>query len=153
MFTLTSPDFTNGESIPERFSCDGEDSSPALAWSDAPEGTKTFALIMDDPDAPMKKWVHWLLYNIPANKSELPHAVASEERLPDGSLQGRNSWHQIGYGGPCPPSGVHRYFFKLYALDCTLELEAGADKQALVQAMENHILAKADMMGIYKRSI
>ena len=152
MFTLTSPDFMHGQMMPVRFSCDGEDSSPALRWDDPPAGTKSFVLIMEDPDAPAGTWVHWLLYNIPPKKTSLEPAVPSEERLPDGSLQGRNSWYQIRYGGPCPPSGVHRYFFRLYALDNVLSLEAGADKPTLVQAMQNHILAQAELMGLFQRN-
>ncbi|HEY60901.1 MAG TPA: YbhB/YbcL family Raf kinase inhibitor-like protein [Anaerolineae bacterium] len=151
MFELTSPDFTNGGMIPQLYSCDGEDTSPKLIWKDPPQGTKSFALIMDDPDAPMGTWVHWIIFNIPPEKLSLPRAVSPEMNLPDGSQQGRNSWHQISYGGPCPPSGTHRYLFKLYALATILDLEAGADKATLVRAMEKHILKKAELMGLFKR--
>ncbi len=150
-FELTSSAFAHGESIPMRYSCDGEDISPPLTWGDPPAGTQSFALIMDDPDAPMGTWVHWVVYNLPAATRGLPENVPTDAQLPDGSLQGTNSWGRIGYGGPCPPSGTHRYFFKLYALDTTINLPAGAEKKALLQAMQGHVLAEAELMGTFQR--
>ena len=150
-FELTSTAFGQGEPIPRRYTCDGEDISPPLQWSDPPQGTQSFALIADDPDAPMGTWVHWVLYNIPAQARGLPEAVSSDAELPDGSRHGQNSWRRLGYGGPCPPSGTHRYFFKLYALDAQLDLAAGANKKQLLRAMEGHVLAQAELMGTYTR--
>ena len=150
-FELTSTAFGQGEPIPRRYTCDGEDISPPLQWSDPPQGTQSFALIADDPDAPMGTWVHWVLYNIPAQARSLPEAVSSDAELPDGSRHGQNSWRRLGYGGPCPPSGTHRYFFKLYALDAQLDLAAGTNKKQLLRAMEGHILAQAELMGTYTR--
>ena len=133
--SLTSPAFSEGEAIPGKHTCDGEDLSPALAWSAPPEGTQSFALIMDDPDAPVGTWVHWVLYNLPANARSLAEGILPDETLPDGSLPGKNSWKIIGYGGPCPPSGTHRYFFKLYALDSKLDDAAGFNQTG---AAESH---------------
>ncbi len=149
--TLTSTAFTHGAMIPKRYTCDDQDISPPLSWSEPPEKTQSFALIMDDPDAPMGTWVHWVIYNIPVTARALPEGVPADGDLPDGSRQGRNSWRKIGYGGPCPPSGTHRYFFKLYALDTVLALAAGATKDELLKAMEGHILAQAELMGRYTR--
>jgi hypothetical protein len=144
-FALTSPAFTQGQPIPSQFSCKGADVSPALAWTEPPAGTRSFALIMDDPDAPMGTWDHWVLFNIPPETRSLP-----EDFQPAAPIAtGRNSWGRNDYGGPCPPSGTHRYFFKLYALDTTLNLSAGADKQALLSAMQGHILAQAELMGTF----
>jgi len=148
---LTSSAFTHGAMIPKKYTCDGRDISPPLSWSDPPEKTESFALIMDDPDAPMGTWVHWVLYNIPATARSLSEGVPTDAELPDGSRQGRNSWHRIGYGGPCPPSGTHRYFFKLYALDTKLNLASGVTKEELLQAMAGHIVAQAELMGRYSR--
>ena len=150
-FEVTSSAFVQGDPIPVKYTCDGDDTSPPLAWGDPPEGTASFALINDDPDAPAGTWVHWLLYNLPADARSLPEAVPADARLPDGSLHGQNSWRRLGYGGPCPPSGTHRYFFKLYALDTALNLASGADKQATLKAMEGHILGQAELMGVYSR--
>lgn len=148
---LTSPAFMQGEPIPGRYTCLGEDISPALAWGEPPAGTRSFALIMDDPDAPVGTWVHWVIFNIPASARGLPEAFPADATLPDGSLGGRNSWGNTGYGGPCPPSGTHRYFFKLYALDETIAIEAGADKGELEKAMVGHILASAELMGTFSK--
>ena len=150
-FELTSTAFTPGEPIPRKYTCDGEDISPPLRWSDPPQNTRSFALIADDPDAPMGTWVHWVLYNLPAETRTLPEAVPPDADLPDGSRHGKNGWPRLGYGGPCPPSGTHRYFFKLYALDTVLELAAGASKKQLLRAMEGHILGQAELMGLYTR--
>lgn len=148
---LTSPAFADGGLIPRRYTCDGDDASPPLAWSGVPATTVSLALIADDPDAPRGTWVHWVLYNLPATTTSLPEALPTDERLPNGALQGRNDFRRTGYGGPCPPSGTHRYFFKLYALDTVLSLEPGATKQQLLQAMEGHVLAEAQLMGRYAR--
>jgi len=148
---LTSSAFAHGEPIPRRYTCDGEDISPPLRWSDPPPGTRSFALIADDPDAPMGTFVHWVLFNLPAEARALPEAVPSEGELPDGSRHGQNGWQRLGYGGPCPPRGTHRYFFRLYALDTILDLAAGVGKKRLLQAMEGHILAQGELMGTYTR--
>lgn len=150
--TLSSNAFNDGESIPKKYTCDGEDISPQLSWDNVPEGTQSFALISDDPDAPMGTWVHWVIYNIPADKSELQENFPTDAELSDGTLNGKNSWPRLGYGGPCPPSGTHRYYFKLYALDTRLDLESGATKEQLLSAMEGHILDQAEYMGTYSRS-
>lgn len=148
---LTSPAFTQGQPIPVKFSCKGADVSPALVWSEPPTGTKSFALIMDDPDAPMGTWVHWVLFNIPAAARALPEGVPTSATLADGSVQGVTSARSAGYHGPCPPSGTHRYFFKLYALDTALNLTSSADKKAVEAAMEGHILAQAELMGTFSK--
>jgi len=150
-FELTSSAVAHEEPIPQKYTCDGEDMSPPLEWSDPPEGTQSLALIADDPDAPVGTWVHWVLYNLPAETRALSEAVPSDADLPDGSSNGKNGWRRLGYGGPCPPSGTHRYFFKLYALDTTLDLAAGASKEQLLRAMEGHILAQTELMGTYTR--
>ena len=149
-FELKSP-FAAGGPIPRKYTCDGEDISPPLQWSSAPQDTQSFALIADDPDAPIGTWVHWVLYNLPGGTCALPEAILPDANLPDGSRHGKNSWGRLGYGGPCPPSGTHRYFFKLYALDAVLELPAAASKEELLQAMEGHILAQTELMGLYSR--
>lgn len=151
-FALRSPDFANGANIPRAFTCEGEDRSPALEWSDAPPGTKTFALIADDPDAPSGTWVHWVIYNIPGSARSLTAGVEKKEQLADGSRQGRNDSRKTGYNGPCPPPGkAHRYFFKLYALSVELTLTPGASKSDVEHAMEGHILARTEWMGRYQR--
>ena len=150
-FRIHSPDFQEGSSIPSKFTCDGSDISPTLQWEDPPANTKSFTLIIHDPDAPAGDWTHWLLYNIPSDKQSLLESFPSEINLPDGMRQGRNSWHQTKYGGPCPPSGTHRYFFTLYALDTFLEQEGGADRQEVLAAMRSHILAQAQLIGTYCR--
>ena len=152
-FALTSPAFTEGSAIPVKYSCDGADVSPPLAWSDAPPGTVSFALIADDPDAPAGTWVHWVLYNLPATITELPENVAKVETLDlGGARQGRNDFHRPGYGGPCPPPGpAHRYFFKLYALDTALKLRSAAQKKDLEAAMQGHTLGMAQLAGTYAR--
>ncbi len=150
-FELTSTAFDEGQEIPERYSCDGQDISPPLAWGDPPEGTESFALISDDPDAPVGTWVHWVLYNIPADARELPEDVPAQDELDDGSLHGQNSWERRDYGGPCPPGGTHRYVFKLYALDTTLDFKPGATKKELLNAMDGHVLAQAQLIGTYTR--
>jgi len=148
---VTSSAFKEGEMIPKKYTCDDRDVSPPLAWGQTPPGTKSAALICDDPDAPMGTWVHWVLFNVPAGTHELPENVAPEKTLAFGERQGKNSWGKIGYGGPCPPGGTHRYYFKLYALDTVLNLESGSTKAQLLAAMKGHILAEGQLMGKYKR--
>lgn len=148
---LCSSAFDDGGMIPRSFTCDGADRSPPLEWRTVPDGTRSLALICDDPDAPMGTWVHWVYYDIPAETSSLPENVAPHEQPPNGGTQGTNDFRKIGYGGPCPPGGTHRYYFKLYALDATLKLSPGATKKELRKAMEGHILGQAELMGKYKR--
>ncbi len=151
-FELTSTAFSVGETIPKKFTCDGPDVSPQLKWNEPPAKTLSIALIMDDPDAPSGTWVHWVLYDLPANTRELPEGVAKQDQVSGGARQGRNDFGKIGYGGPCPPPGKpHRYFFKLYALDAKLGLKAGATKAEVERAMKGHILAQAELMGKYGR--
>lgn len=148
---VTSTAFKEGEMIPQKHTCDDRDVSPPLAWSEAPAGAKSFALICDDPDAPVGTWVHWVLFNLPATTRELPENIAPEKTLAFGERHGKNSWGRLGYGGPCPPGGTHRYFFKLYALDTTLSLQPGATKADVEKAMQGHILSQGQLMGRYKR--
>lgn len=149
---IKSADFKEGGEIPKKFTCEGEDISPELEWENVPEGTKSFALICDDPDAPVGVWVHWVIYNIPSNFRKLERNVPKVSKLENGILQGKNSWPRIGYNGPCPPPGKpHRYYFKLYALDTILNLKEGATKEELLNAMKGHILAEAQTMGTYRR--
>ncbi len=149
--SLISSAFTPGQSIPAKYSCTGREISPPLSWSGAPASTRSFALIVDDPDAPGGTWVHWVLFNIPPATSQLPEALPAGGSLSDGTLQGRNSSGNIGYNGPCPPSGIHRYFFHLYALDAALSLAQGANKGELLSAMQGHILAQGELMGTFSR--
>ncbi|MEO7367169.1 MAG: YbhB/YbcL family Raf kinase inhibitor-like protein [Gemmatimonadaceae bacterium] len=149
---LTSSAFSPNGEIPTKYTCEGEDLSPELSWSGAPGGTKSFAMIVDDPDAPDPKapkmvYVHWVLHNIPASATTLPED-ATKSGLPEGTVQGTNDWDKQKYGGPCPPIGVHRYFFKLFALDTELKLSA-PNKPDLLAAMEGHILAQTELMGTY----
>ncbi|MGR8979302.1 MAG: YbhB/YbcL family Raf kinase inhibitor-like protein [Gammaproteobacteria bacterium] len=153
--SLKSSAFAHETEVPKIFTCDGPETSPALSWSNIPENTRSLVLIVDDPDAPdpaapKLTWVHWLLYNIPPNVSELPENIASKD-LPKGTLEGRNDWKQTGYRGPCPPIGRHRYFFKLYALDTQLPDLNLPTKARLEKAMAGHILDRAELIGTYKR--
>jgi hypothetical protein len=151
-FTISSPSFANGGDIAKKFTCDGADVSPQLSWTEPPAGTKTFALLADDPDAPVGNWNHWTLWNMPAKARGLAEGVSKDPRLSDGTQQGRNDFHKTGYNGPCPPPGKpHRYYFKLFALDASLELKPEAGKHALEAAMKGHILAQAEWMGRYGR--
>jgi Raf kinase inhibitor-like YbhB/YbcL family protein len=148
---LSSPAFTNGQAIPAEHTCDGRNDSPPLRWTGVPDGTVSFALTCDDPDAP-GGWVHWILYNLPATTRELSARVPAVAQLPDGAAQGISDFKRPGYGGPCPPPGKHhRYFFKLHALDSKLTLKPGATKPALLEAMKPHLLAAATVMGTYGR--
>jgi Raf kinase inhibitor-like YbhB/YbcL family protein len=152
-FDLTSSAFSHEAPIPARYTCDGEDMSPPLAWSDAPQGTTAFALIMDDPDAPRGVFTHWVLFNVPAQVQDLPEAVPKTARLADRGLQGRNDFGKVGYGGPCPPPGPpHRYRFTLYALDIILDLSPGASKQQVLEAIQDHTLDHALLIGTYRRA-
>jgi hypothetical protein len=148
---ITSTAFANEGMIPRRYTCDGEDISPPLSWRGVPPGAKSLALIADDPDAPRKTWVHWVVYNVPAESGGLPENVPPEKTIVGGGRQGTSNFGRVGYGGPCPPSGTHRYFFKLYALDAELGLAPGATKEELLQAMAGHVLAEAQLMGRYRR--
>ncbi len=150
---LTSPSFKEGQPIPPKFTCKGADISPALEWDAVPEGTRSIALIMDDPDAPRGTWVHWVLWNLPTEARSLPEAVPAKASLDDGAKQGLNDFPTTGYRGPCPPPGKpHRYYFKLYALDAPLALKEGVARKAdLVAAMKGHILAEGQLMGTFAR--
>lgn len=148
---LSSQAFKHEGMIPSRYTCDADDISPDLQWQAVPDGVQSFALICDDPDAPMGTWVHWVYFNIPSSTHSLPEEVTPAQQPDQGGRQGTNDFQRIGYGGPCPPGGSHRYYFKLYALDAMLDLDAGASKQQLLDAMEGRILAKAEMMGRYQR--
>ena len=150
-FVLSSTAFEAGGTIPVDYTCDGRDVSPPLVWGTAPEGTVSLALVCDDPDAPAGTWVHWVVYNIPPSRKGLDEAIPAVERLADGTLQGRNDFGRLGYGGPCPPGGTHRYFFRLYALDVRLDLPPGARRGELMRAMRGHVLAEAELMGRYGR--
>ncbi len=156
--TLASPAFKAGSYIPRKHTCDGADVSPELKWTGAPPGTQSFVLIADDPDAPPGTWVHWVLFDIPGGAAGLKEGRPKTEVLPDGSRQGlvwgvnEDDFSRIGYFGPCPPPGKpHRYFFRLYALDAALELPAGSTKGAVLEAMKGHVLAQAELAGLYKR--
>lgn len=151
VLNISSPAFSEGEMIPTRYTCDGPDDSPELSWSGVPEAAKSLALICDDPDAPMGTWVHWVLFNIPSSAKGLTAAIPSDASLKNGARHGTNDFRRLGYGGPCPPGGTHRYFFKLYALDDELDLESGITKAELLEAMQGHILAEGQLMGTYKR--
>ena len=150
---LTSTAFANGSEIPVLYTCEGKDVSPPLAWTGVPDGARSLALIVDDPDAPdpakpRMTWVHWVLYDLPAAAAELPEAV---KKLPAGTREGKNDWKRTGWGGPCPPVGRHRYFFKLYALDVELPDLGEPTKKELEEAMEGHIIARAELMGTYQK--
>ena len=149
---LVSADFSPGGAIPSRFTCEGENVSPEFSWKEAPIETKSFALILHDPDAPRPGgFTHWVLYNIPADKGHLDPNVPNEERVPATGMQGRNDSGEIGYTGPCPPSGTHRYYARLFALDREVRLPPGATHDELTQAMEGHVLERAELMGTYRK--
>jgi len=151
-FALTTPAFPPGGDIPRKFTCQGADLSPALAWTDAPAGAQSFALIVDDPDAPAGTWVHWVAYDLPAATHQLPEGVAKIAQIAGGGTQGINDFGNLGYGGPCPPAGnAHRYFFKLYALKAKLDLKPGASKKQVVQAMQGQVLGEVQLVGKYRR--
>ena len=149
---ISSPSFTNGGNIVKKFTCDGEDLSPQLSWSEPPAATKTFALLVDDPDAPVGNWNHWAMWNVPATARGIAEGLRKNAELSDGSQQGHNDFRKTGYDGPCPPAGKpHRYYFKLFALDTKLDLKPGATKKELEAAMKGHVLAQAEWMGRYGR--
>jgi len=149
---MTSKAFQDGGAIPRKYTCDGENISLALEWTSVPDDAMTLALIVDDPDAPDGTFVHWVLYNLPAHILEIPENLPPEGQLENGIMQGLNDFKNIGYGGPCPPGGTHRYVFKLCALDKELELPPGATKRQLLQTMEGHILDRAQLMGTYAKT-
>jgi Raf kinase inhibitor-like YbhB/YbcL family protein len=151
-FAISSTSFPSGGDIPKKFTCDSADVSPELSWTGAPAGVRSFALIADDPDAPVGTWTHWVLFDLPPQTTGLPEGVPKVDEVPDGGRQGRNDFRKIGYGGPCPPPGKpHRYFFKLYALDQMLNLKPGSSKKEVEQAMQGHIVGKAELMANYGR--
>lgn len=148
---LSTKAFEPGGMIPALFTCDSENISPDLSWQDLPDGTASLAIICDDPDAPVGTWVHWVYFDIPVELNGLPQGVPCLERPEHGGVQGVNDFRKLGYGGPCPPGGTHRYFFNLYALDSVLELAPGSTKKQLLKAMAGHVLGQAELMGRYKR--
>lgn len=152
MFQLKSSAFQPGGNIPPRFTCEGENISPELSWSGAPEGTRSFALVVHDPDAPKKGgYTHWVVFNIPASTNHIAENAPKHGDLSGGGKQGKNDGGSLGYAGPCPPSGTHRYFFQLYALDQELHLRDGATKEQLEQAFGKHVIGQAELMGRYRR--
>lgn len=151
-FTLTSEVFAANGPIPAPYTCDGDNISPPLAWTEPPDGTHSIALISDDPDAPAGTWVHWVVWNVPSAARQLAAGQTKQARLPDGTRQGFTDFKRPGYGGPCPPSGTHRYFFKLYALDTTLELPDASTKVDVLKAMDGHVLGQAELIGTYQRN-
>lgn len=148
---VTSAAFAEGGAIPAEYTCDGRNVSPPLAWDGVPPDAKTLALIADDPDAPRGVWTHWVVFNLPASERKLDEGVPATETLAGGAKQGKNDFDNAGYGGPCPPSGTHRYYFKLYALDGALSLPSGATKDQLLRAMQGHVVAEGQLMGRYQR--
>jgi Raf kinase inhibitor-like YbhB/YbcL family protein len=148
---VTSPAFLNGEKIPAKYTCDDQNVSPPFQWKGLPEGVQSIALIAEDPDAPGKTWVHWVLYNLPPTISDVPENIPPLKQLPACGWHGTNDFGSMGYSGPCPPSGSHRYHFKLYALDTILNLEPGASKAQVLKAAQGHILAEAQVTGVYQR--
>ncbi len=151
---ISSDAFLEGNAIPTKYTCEGEDLSPNLRWSDIPTNTRSLALICEDPDAPSGMFTHWILFDLPPTATELPEGVSAQEKLVNGAIQGLNDFLNIGYGGPCPPpkDSAHRYFFRIFALDTRLELPAGAHREEVVLAMVGHIIAKGHLMGTYQRS-
>lgn len=152
VLSVSSTAFQDGDRIPSKYTCQGQDISPLLAWGELPVGVQSLALIMDDPDAPGGVFTHWVIFNIPSDSRELLEAVSTQAELPSGALQGKNDFGRIGHGGPCPPPGSpHRYQFTLYALDRPLDLKAGASKKQVLDAMQGHILARGQLIGTYQR--
>ncbi|MDH7599598.1 MAG: YbhB/YbcL family Raf kinase inhibitor-like protein [Sedimentisphaerales bacterium] len=149
---VTSTAFADGGIIPSKYTCDGQDISPPLQWEGVPSGARSIAIISNDPDAPVGTWVHWVIWNIPPTATGLPEALPRDPKLPDGARQGINDFGRPGYGGPCPPSGTHRYYFKVYALDTLLDLPTTARKPDLLKAMQGHVLAEGMLMGRYSRA-
>jgi Raf kinase inhibitor-like YbhB/YbcL family protein len=150
-FQLTSAAFVEGGRIPDEYTCKGRNISPPLSWTDAPDGARSFALVVEDPDTPLGTMTHWVAFNIPAEKRSLPGGIPRDGRLPDGTVQGRSGMRRTGYMGPCPPWGQHRYVFTVYALDTVLEADPKMGKKKLMKAMEGHVLARATLTGVYSR--
>lgn len=151
-FTISSPSFSNGAEVPTQFTCTGGDISPQLVWNAPPSGTKSLALLVDDPDAPIGNWTHWVVWNVPDTSRGLAEGVVKKPQLPDGSQQGTNDFHKVGYNGPCPPAGKpHRYYFKLFALDTKLDLKPASGKRELEAAIKGHVLAQAEWIGKFHR--
>jgi Raf kinase inhibitor-like YbhB/YbcL family protein len=150
-FILQSPAFEQNQKIPVQYTCDGQNISPPLAWKNVPEKTKSLVMICDDPDAPAGVWVHWVCYDIPVAVTGFFEGIPKSDSLPEGGKQGISDFGNNGYGGPCPPAGTHRYFFKIYALDKVLGLPAGKSKKEIERAVQGHILAKSDLVGVYSR--
>ncbi len=149
-YSLNSSSFKNGEKIPVKHTCDGKNTSPALSWTNPPKGTESFTLIVDDLDAPSGVFTHWIIFNIPKNTAQLPEGVPIKAILDNGAVQGKNDFNNLGYGGPCPPSGSpHTYRFQIYALDRMLDLQAGASKEAILNAIKKHVLGEAELIGKY----
>ncbi len=148
---IRSSAFHEGEFIPKKFTCDGEDVSPPLSWTHPPEGTKSIVLICDDPDAPMGTWVHWVLFGLSPDTLNLPEDISNGKEVLGGAKHGLNDFRKYGYGGPCPPGGTHRYFFKLYAVDTEIGLKPGATKNEVHNAIKGHILEEGQLMGRYSR--
>jgi len=146
---LKSSAFSEGGSIPDKYSCNGPNVSPPLKWNTIPQDTKSIAIIVDDPDAPRGDWVHWVVYHLPPSLRDLPERIPKDKILGNGGRQGTNDFGKIGYDGPCPPSGTHRYYFRIYALDAEVLTEPGATKAQLLKAMDGHILAEGQLMGRY----
>lgn len=152
VLSVLSSAFQAGDTVPARYTCEGQDLSPPLAWSEPPAGTRSFVLIVDDPDAPGGVFTHWVLFNIPPETRQLPEGMSAQAKLPSGALQGNNDFGKTGYGGPCPPPGrAHRYQFTLYALDKVLDLPARASKNQVLDAVQGHILGQGQLTGIYQR--
>ncbi len=151
-FSLICSEFRNLDLIPKKYTCDGQNLSPPLSWNDPPEGTKAMVIIMDDPDAPMGVFTHWVLFNIPNDATELPEGYPNQPSFEDGSIQGINDFGKLGYGGPCPPPGLpHNYSFRLYAVDVKLSLKAGVSKIEVIDAIKGHIMSQAELIGRYGR--
>lgn len=149
---ISSAAFSEGDFIPKKYTCDGENISPPLNWSGHPEQCRSLALIFEDPDAPSKTWIHWVLYQIPPAKSSLKEGLPARIELEEGMKQGTNDFRKAGYGGPCPPGGTHRYYMKLYALDTEANFKPGLTARELMEKIEAHIIEKAELMGRYHRS-
>ncbi len=148
---ISSSAFEDGELIPKKYTCDGEDVSPPLSWTQLPKETKSIVLICDDPDAPMGTWVHWVLFGLSPDTLQLSEGISNEKEVIGGAKHGLNDFRRYGYGGPCPPGGTHRYFFKLYAVDTQVDLNAGATKKEVLNAIKGHILEEGQLMGLYSR--
>ena len=151
VFKITSNSFKDGEMIPDKYTCEGDNISPNLKWDNLPEGTKSLSLIMEDVDSIIGIWVHWILFNIPADQKELQEDIPRDKVLANGSMQGVTNFESTGYGGPCPRIGTHRYYFRFFALDSVLDIEPGATKEQLLKEMEGHVIATSELMGRYRK--